>query len=254
MVTKKIKPKKRVFLLMVEGKSDEKALKPIISEMINEQVLFKAVGCDLSSNDSKGYKEFKLVELINIELKKFLFENRGITEDDIEKIVVISDTDGCYIPDEAVYFSDKAEDHRYEDDGIYTQDVEGIIKRNKFKSKKLEPVIKGEKCGDIPVEIYYFSCNLDHVLHNQRNMNKAQKIGSAEDFADLYDGEEEKFVEFVDEFGVEKKFSDSWKFIKKNLNSLMRYSNLNVFFFDNYQYFTDDAKEVIDKCKKEGNK
>lgn len=42
MASKKIKPKKKVFLLMVEGKSDEKALKPIISEMINDQVLFKA--------------------------------------------------------------------------------------------------------------------------------------------------------------------------------------------------------------------
>ena len=178
MATKKktkIKPKKKVFLLIVEGKSDEKALKPIISELMNDQVLFKTVGCDLSSNDGKGYKNKTLVELIKIELTKFLLENRGITEKDIEKIVVISDTDGCYIPDESVFSSEK-EELIYEDDGIYTSDVEGIRKRNKFKSKKLEPVIKGEMLGDIPLEIYYFSCNLDHVIHGERNMDFIQLI------------------------------------------------------------------------------
>ncbi len=177
-------------------------------------------------------------------------ENRGITEKDIEKIVVISDTDGCYIPDESVFSSEK-EELRYEDDGIYTSDVEGIRKRNKFKSKKLEPVIKGEMLGDIPLEIYYFSCNLDHVIHGERNMDSSKKVSSAEDFSDLYDGEEEKFVEFVDEFGVEKKFNDSWKFIKKDLNSLMRYSNMNVFFINNLRYFNDVAKVVIEKCMRE---
>lgn len=253
MATKKktkIKPKKKVFLLIVEGKSDEKALKPIISELMNDQVLFKTVGCDLSSNDGKGYKNKTLVELIKIELTKFLLENRGITEKDIEKIVVISDTDGCYIPDEAVFSSEK-EELRYEDNGIYTSDVEGIRKRNKFKSKKLEPVIKGEMLEDIPLEIYYFSCNLDHVIHGERNMDSSKKVSSAEDFSDLYDGEEEKFVEFVDEFGVEKKFNDSWKFIKKDLNSLMRYSNMNVFFINNLRYFNDVAKVVIEKCMRE---
>ena len=251
MAVKKIKkPKKKVFLLIVEGKSDEKALKPIISELMNEQVLFKTVGCDLSSNDSKGYKNKTLVELIKIELTKFLLENRGITEKDIEKIVVISDTDGCYISDEAVFHSNK-EELRYEDDGIYTSDVEGIRKRNKFKSKKLEPVIKGEMLGNIPLEIYYFSCNLDHVIHGERNMNAFQKVSSAEEFSDLYEGKEEKFIEFVDEFGAEKKFNDSWKFIKKDLNSLMRFSNMNVFFINNFVYFNDIAQIIIKKYMEE---
>lgn len=248
MVKKKIKPKKKVFLLMVEGKSDRVALKPIISELINDTVFFKVVGCDLSSNNSKEYKSKTLVELIEIELQLFLFENRGISRDDIEKIVVISDTDGCYVPDDAVYYSKIDGELRYEDDGIYTNNVENIRKRNKFKSNKLEPVIKGEKCGDIPLEIYYFSCNLDHVIHGERNMDGSKKVGSAEDFADSYDGEEEKFVEFIDEFGEEKKFSASWNFIKKGLNSLLRYSNMNVFFINNIEYFNSEAKEIISKC------
>ena len=117
---------------MVEGKSDRVALKPIISELINDTVFFKVVGCDLSSNNSKEYKSKTLVELIEIELQLFLFENRGISRDDIEKIVVISDTDGCYVPDEAVYYSEIDGELRYEDDGIYTNNVENIRKRNKF--------------------------------------------------------------------------------------------------------------------------
>ena len=82
-------------------------------------------------------------------------------------------------------------------------------------------------------------------------MDSSKKVSSAEDFSDLYDGEEEKFVEFVDEFGVEKKFNDSWKFIKKDLNSLMRYSNMNVFFINNLRYFNDVAKVVIEKCMRD---
>ena len=53
-------------------------------------------------------------------IKSFLENNHGIKKKHIEKIIFLSDSDGCYIDDSYIYFSENDISFRYEDDGIYT--------------------------------------------------------------------------------------------------------------------------------------
>ncbi len=80
--------------------------------------------------------------------------------------------------------------------------------------------------------MYYFSCNLEHVLHDKINMDDNFKMEVAEKFADTYYGREHEFINFIrnDEFAVTGDFKETWSFIKKGNNSLRRYCNFHLFF------------------------
>jgi uncharacterized protein (UPF0218 family) len=63
-------------------------------------------------------------------------------------------------------------------------------------------------------------------------MDDEMKMEVAEKFSELYYGSEEKFVEFISksDFAVVGDYRDTWKFIKKDNNSLNRCCNFHLFF------------------------
>lgn len=180
-------------------------------------------------------------------IKRYLENNRGISKENIEKVVFLTDTDGCYIVEDDVHFSACDYKLRYEDDGIYTNRVEDTIKRNMIKSTNLNMINSTDKIFSIPFEIYYFSCNLDHVLHNERNLKQELKEELAYEFSDRYEGKEDEFVDFVNEKSIclATNSKKSWECIKQERNSLLKYSNVNVFFIENMKYMKNKVKEKI---------
>ncbi len=86
--------------------------------------------------------------------------------------------------------------------------------------------------SNIPYRVYYFSCNLEHVLHNIQNVTTEEKIELSEKFEDKYSEELMEFIKFIndEEFSMNKSYRDSWEFIKQGNNSLKRYTNFNLFF------------------------
>lgn len=88
------------------------------------------------------------------------------------------------------------------------------------------------KIYTLQIETYYFSCNLDHVLYNIRNLKQELKEEYAINFADQYEGNESNFIKFInkDNFPLSNDYNESWDKIKLSLNSILRYSNFNVFF------------------------
>lgn len=88
-----------------------------------------------------------------------------------------------------------------------------------------------EKHG-ISYSVYYFSCNLEHVLHNEQNVPDLQKKEYAEAFEDKYVESPQEFITFLksDEISVTGSYLETWNFIKDGINSLNRYSNLWLFF------------------------
>ena len=74
---------------------------------------------------------------IKIIIDNYLENNRGIQKKYIEKIIYITDTDRCFIDNDYIYFGEKDKEFRYEDDGIYKNNIESAKQRNKFKSKNL---------------------------------------------------------------------------------------------------------------------
>lgn len=76
------------------------------------------------------------------------------------------------------------------------------------------------------------SCNLDHVLYDMNNIDDVVKEKNAHNFAKNYKNHIQEFVSFMTQssFSIIDDFDESWEHIKKDENSLKRYSNLGIAF------------------------
>lgn len=190
---------KKVLLFLVEGLSDKDALEPILSELFDHmKIHFEVLRCDLTSLFDNEVRNLNMKQRITKVVERFLANNHGIQKKHIEKIIFLSDCDGCYIEHSNIYQSENDTTFRYEDDGIYTNRREEAIKRNERKSRNLNMIHSTSKVYALPIETYYFSCNLDHVLHNQRNLKQCLKEKFAFTFADNYENKEDELTRFCE--------------------------------------------------------
>ncbi|KXS46293.1 MAG: hypothetical protein AWL62_2916, partial [Halanaerobium sp. T82-1] len=73
------------------------------------------------------------------------------------------------------------------------------------------------KINGIPYNAYYLSCNLEHVLHNDANIDDNLKVEKAEEFSDSYFEKKFEFLDFIrtNSFAVEGEYEETWEFIKQ---------------------------------------
>lgn len=221
--------KKKIILFIVEGLSDKNALDPILSEIIDESFIhFDVTHGDITSNYTLNTPTTivsKIETIVNSYLTK-----RSFHIDDLLEVILLTDTDGTFINANNIEYHDK-NNVFYEDTKILTTNIKGIQMRNIIKSQILEKLsnIKNLTIRNEPISFktFYMSCNLDHVLHNERNMT-IDKIDKAYEFADSFEGRENEFIDFVKRFmiRVDDNYKESWENIQKSNNSLLRYSNL----------------------------
>lgn len=253
---------KKILLFIVEGLSDKDALEPILSEIIdNNNIHFEVLHHDLTSEFNSGTltqnKRQILLEKITKVIKSYLIVNRGINKKDIKKVIILTDTDGCFIPSSNVYFSENDMDFRYEDNGIFSDRPDNVRERNILKSNNLNIAFSTPKVYSLPLEIYYFSCNLDHVLFNVRNLDISLKEEYAFDFSDQYENREIEFLDFIfqQDICLSQSYEEAWKKIEENNNSLLRFSNFNTFFIKNLDILNTETKEktlnLLSKYNKE---
>lgn len=235
---------KKIILFIVEGLSDESALAPIISKLLtkNNKVRFHVMHFDLSSTTDISYQSDNMKIRIKKAIDQFIKKNSPIKKSDILKVVFITDTDGCFVDEEFIKYDENAKGFVYKEDGIYANKIENVIKRNQLKANNLNAICSIDKVyNNIDFEAYYFSTNLEHVLHNEQNADDDFKEEMSFNFADRFidNHEEEKFIEFISDplIAPQTEYSTSWKFIKESNNSLKRYTNFNVFFLKNSDYF-----------------
>ncbi len=189
----------------------------------------------------------RYVNPANIETKimsrfiKPAIKKEGIYPKKIARIIHIVDLDGTYIPDENIIrFSEKHQNREklyYDGEKglIEGPDVTAIIKRNKQKRDNLEYLqhLPNQKIRiknkNIPYEIYYFSSNLDHFLHNEANPEYSKRY-MANKFFKEYGYDDEKFRRFFFEdkgaIGY-MGYEESWEFIKQDFNSVKRFTNID---------------------------
>ncbi|MPW25661.1 hypothetical protein GC105_07645 [Alkalibaculum sp. M08DMB] len=220
---------RKIVLFLVEGISDQTSLALIISKIVKTEIVrFHTINGDITSY--KYTTAENSVNKINAQVKKFL-NNNFLKKSDILKIVHLIDTDGAFISDEYMLEED-IKGFIYTTEYIKAKNIETIQSRN---NKKSSIVNRLSTCTDIlciPYVMYYFSCNLEHVLHNEINTNSNNKTELAESFSDIYYKKEETFIEFINniQFAVPGDYKETWDFIKINNNSLKRYSNFHLFF------------------------
>jgi len=219
-----------VIAFVVEGPSEEAALGTVMSEYFSgSEVKFTVVHVDITLKDYVSMDGIlkKIKEQIDSVKKKYRYE----TEDFI-KIIHLTDTDGVFIEDGDI-FPGSQDTIEYFTDHIETPHIESTSKRNHRKADILLKLRRTGKINGIPYKIYFNSCNLEHVLYNTlEDFTDEDKQRMSDDFAEKYEGNIDKFIEFVScsDFTVPGTYQKTWDFIEKSRNSLKLFSNMSLLF------------------------
>ena len=222
--------KKKILLFIVEGPTEESALSTVFSRIFSsDAVRFHVIHGDILTRDF--VRPERIAATVNEQIKAF--RNDIYKPADFCKVVHLIDMDGAYIPDSSVIEEDAPDKTYpfYTGTQILTPSPRAIIDRNKRKRDAIAKLSATGNIGGIPYSLYYFSCNLDHVLHDRNNLSDTEKIQLSRDFDLQYAGDPNTFIQFMKTgaFAVPGTYSETWAFIKQTgLYSLERHSNLHL--------------------------
>ena len=224
------KKAKKVILFLVEGASDLTSLEFIDNINTDKTIKFQITSGDVTSKLNITPQNCR--EEVNKILLSFL-ERSKLRKTDIIKIIHILDIDGVYIPEINIIEDKNIKKFLYTINGIVAPSKENVQKRNESKKQIVEKLLVTSKINSIPYEMYYMSCNLEHVLHDKlEDISEDEKKELANKFADRFYEKEIEFIDFINnkDFKVLGDYKATWDFIKKDLNSVNRYSNFWLFF------------------------
>jgi len=223
--------KKKTVLFIVEGPSDKAALEKIFRKIYrnSKNIDFRFTGGDISSDEKTNTDN--VCDKINDVVNEYLKSSKLIRSD-IFQIVQIFDMDGAYIP-EAFIKKGVSEKFTYSLTSISCKHIERVKIRNERKMKLMDYLLGIDFIKSIPYEMYFMSCNLDHVLYNEQNLDPMQKQAYADEFYECFMDKEKLFIDFLEtdlSNNVPTDHKASWKFIKQGLHSLERHTNLHIYF------------------------
>ena len=223
---------KKIVLILVEGPTDEDALALVFEKLLKEhEIEFDVLHTDLTAKEEMTSKY--IVREIKKGVDAYLQRNPFVNKDDILKVVQLIDTDGAFVDSSYILQSEHGKTE-YSDTCIWAKNRDRLIRRNISKRQIVYQLSHMERLPESYLyEIYYFSRNLEHVLHNiSEDLSDDEKEDLAFETAMQYRDNPEEFLHFLKtgESFVPGTYMDTWKFIMDNGNSLQRYCNLSVFF------------------------
>jgi len=221
--------RKKIVFVIVEGPSDEEALGVVLSRMYsNSEVYVHIMHGDITSEFIESPDENILTKVAS-EIEGYAKSNH-YEKIHFKEIIHIVDTDGTFIPNANVTEDSSAEKPVYSLSEIRTKNKAGIEERNKRKSSNIKKLCSRKEIWGVPYQVYYMSCNLDHVLYDKLNSSDEDKEADAFRFAKFYKDKIPEFIKLISEsdFSVVGDYRESWEFIKQDLNSLHRYTNLAI--------------------------
>ena len=226
--------RKKILLLIVEGPSDQAALGLIFSRIFSSQrLVVKIMFGDITTQ--KGVTPSNIISKIGNEINK-LRKSEKFFNTDIAGIIHLVDTDGAYIPDENIQELSSASELFYTNTKIQTNDRAKAILRNQQKRDNINRIYSCPKLLGAPYRVFYMSCDLDHVLYNIQNSSDDEKKANSFQFSKMFCEQVSEFIKFISEssFSVCTSYEDSWDYIKKDLHSLERHTNLGIYFKELY--------------------
>ena len=222
--------RKKIVFVIVEGPSDESALALMLDKLFDKQTVHVHVlRRDITTEI--GVDSSNIAATIAEEVEQYA-NSLHLVDTHFQEIIHIVDTDGAYIPNENVIEDKTLPDHLYSPTEIRTPNKANIEQRNLQKSGNLNRLITTKKIWKIPYSVYYMSCNLDHALYGKLNTSDEDKEKDAHAFAKQYKDDVPGFLKYISEsdFSVMDGYKESWKYIKQDLHSLERHTNLGICF------------------------
>lgn len=227
--------KRKVVLFIVEGITDRTAIALAVSRLLEKQnVEFAVVHGDITANlqSNPGNIARKVCDVVK------RFSSRIYRPSDFAEIVHLIDLDGAFVSDTCVYDAKAVKGKLlleplpyYTDHGIYCNDIRGICDRNRRKQANIKKLLGMHTIWRIiPYSMYYFSCNLEHVLYDKANVLDKDKYCLAVAFEDRFARNPWGFQQFFrqDVVAAPGNYTDSWNFIEEGNNSLKRYCNFGL--------------------------
>lgn len=224
--------RRKVVFVIVEGPSDETALGAILSRLFDEKsVYLHVMRQDITTEN--GVNASNIVPKLGNIIRKYA-KDYCLAKTHFQEIIHLVDMDGAYIPDGNVVEDILYDRPLYGLREIRTAKREGILLRNQQKCQNLDRLCGLSEIWGLPYQIYYMSCNLDHVLYDKQNSTDEEKEQDSYAFAKKYKDIPTQFVKYISEsdFAVIDDYKTSWEFIKTDLHSLGRYSNFGLCFQD----------------------
>ena len=220
--------RRKIVFVIVEGPSDDEALGVLLTRVYDKNIVHVHITHgDVTTMKGSGYSTIlaKLGEIIEGYMKSYRLNSTHFYE-----IVHIVDMDGAYIPDCAIIEDSTINKPIYSLTEIYSNNIQGIINRNATKRDCLNKISSTSKIHNIPYQVYFMSCNLDHVLYNKLNSTEEEKRKNSLSFARKYNSNIPAFVRFISDsnFSLGESYKWSWAFIKEEKHSLERYTNLGI--------------------------
>ena len=222
-------PRKKIVFVIVEGPSDEEALGVLLNRIYDSKAVYvQVMHCDITTE--LDVNTSNVVAKIGDVVKKYA--GRTFKSGDFSRIIHITDTDGAFIPDDAVVEDAAAVKPLYSATEIRTQRKSGIENRNLRKRECLNRLSSASRIWGVPYQIYYMSCNLDHALYGQLNSTDDEKESDSFAFAKKYRDDIPSFMKYISEsdFSVVGSYPQSWQYISEGLHSLERHTNFGLCF------------------------
>lgn len=216
---------KKVVIIIAEGNSEEYALYPFLKELGKPlNIMFTITHGDILSdykNEKTSHKD-----VISGVVSGFI-KDRKFLKEDILFVAQLTDTDGVFIDKSKVIVNNSIDRIKYSEESIAVHNqsqIDTIVSRNNLKSTKLKALVKTDfTLSNIPYKIYYFSCNLDHVLHGDPNSEgkaeKADEFANSMTNSDIHNFFEQQVIYDTGDY------ESSWEYIFDDKNSLKRGSN-----------------------------
>lgn len=142
------------------------------------------------------------------------------------QVIQLVDLDGAYLSEERlVPFAPERKDRSkfyYNTDRLLIEGDPGkISKRNYHKRKNIDYLVSRETIHiqgkEVPYAIYYFTSNLDHVIHQNANL-EGSKVSAADAFAAQFYDNLPGFINFFDKFDSGEfcglGYEESWALVR----------------------------------------
>ncbi len=239
---------KKLVLFLVEGKSDKVSLEGVVRAMLNKRhepyfILQSDITSDNHVNASNITKNLQAA--INRELSK-----RKVTLNDVAEIIHIIDMDATYIDEGLLEENPLNYGSTYFATKIVVYNKARIATRNAIKRANIEALIQLHNLNKIAYRLYYFSINLEHVLHGNANAcTIRQKIYLSNKFDDEYCLDVVGFLNLLSKPDILrfKSYEESWQFIQQPTNALLKASNLFFALADYLLFLNYDEKVKLEQ-------
>lgn len=229
---------KKIVLFIVEGKNDKKEIESILHTpyfegfLKNYKPYFQLVENDITAdkNSTESNIQDKVSKVVRDFRKKGVpFSNIKVSE--IDRVVHIVDMDGAFIPRNCIQFAEVGR-FVYEEECLKTNNPDVAYGRNRKKANILRVLNTIDKIDNIIYEIYYVSCNMDHMLFGRINISAMEKASLANEFVKECNSNPHIIFEtvFAAPIGSNLTYAESWKDIQVGTNSLNRHTNINLYF------------------------